>query len=200
MSVAGFVLTGGAGRRLGSDKALLPWPGGPTLLDHAVRRLARVCADVAILSGRRSRHLDRGVAVVTDAAGAEAPLAGVLAALEATAHPAGLFLAVDLPFVPGSLLRHLVGLAGEGDAVVPATAQGPEPLCAVYSRASAAAIRRRVEAQDWRMTSFWPEVSVRMVTDDELRRFGDPGRLFLNLNTREDYEAALRLAEAGAAG
>lgn len=200
MSVAGFVLTGGASRRFGSEKALLPWPGGPTLLDHAVRRLASVCADVTILSGRRSRHRDRGIAVVTDVAEGEAPLAGVLAALEATAHPFGLFLAVDLPFVPEALLRHLVGLASEGDAVVPATAQGPEPLCAVYSRACAAAMRRRVEAKDWRMTSFWSEVNVRIVAADELRRFGDPGRVFLNLNTREDYEAALRLAGSATTG
>jgi molybdenum cofactor guanylyltransferase len=196
----GFVFTGGASRRLGSDKALLAWPGGPTLLDHAVRRLSRVCADVTILSGRGRRYPDRGIAEILDAPEGDAPLAGVLAALEATPHRVGLFLAVDLPLVPEALLRHLVYLADEGEAVVPVMPKGPEPLCAVYSRACVAAIRRRTGAADWRMTSFWPEVSVRTVAEDELRRFGDPGRIFLNLNTSEDYEAALRLAESDVAG
>jgi molybdopterin-guanine dinucleotide biosynthesis protein A len=195
----GFVLTGGASRRFGSDKALLPWPDGPTLLDHAVRRLARVCADVTILSGRGRRHADRGIAEILDTPEADAPLAGVLAALEATPHRIGLFLAVDLPMVPEALLRHLVHLAVESEAVVPVMPKGPEPLCAAYSRSCVAAIRRRAEAADWRMTSFWPGVSVQTVAEDELRRFGDPSRMFLNLNTREDYEAALALAEMGAA-
>jgi molybdopterin-guanine dinucleotide biosynthesis protein A len=199
-SAGGFVLAGGASRRFGSDKALLPWPDGPTLLDHAVRRLARVCADVTILSGRGRRYPDRGIAEILDAPEGDAPLAGILAALEATPHPFGLFLAVDLPLVPEALLRHLVHLAVESEAVVPVMPKGPEPLCAAYSRSCVAAIRGRVAAADWRMTSFWTEVSVRTVTENELRRFGDPGRIFLNLNTSGDYEGALRLAESDVAG
>jgi len=40
------------------------------------------------------------------------------------------------------------------------------------------------------MTGFWPDVRVREVGLSELKAFGDPGLMFQNLNTPEDYEEA----------
>jgi hypothetical protein len=37
------------------------------------------------------------------------------------------------------------------------------------------------------MTSFWPEVRVRTIGQEELAAFGDPGELFRNLNTLDEY-------------
>ena len=37
------------------------------------------------------------------------------------------------------------------------------------------------------MTSFWPDVRVRTMAEDELAIFGDPAVMFRNLNTTEDY-------------
>jgi molybdopterin-guanine dinucleotide biosynthesis protein A len=97
-----------------------------------------------------------------------------------------LFLAVDLPGVPVPLLSRLIALAHEADAVVPVTARGPEPLCAVYSTRCLEAVRRRVTQGDLKMTSFWPDVRVREVGEDEIALFGDPGTLFHNVNTPND--------------
>jgi molybdopterin-guanine dinucleotide biosynthesis protein A len=38
------------------------------------------------------------------------------------------------------------------------------------------------------MTSFWPDVRVRVVEDEELGAYGDVASMFLNLNTPEDYD------------
>jgi molybdopterin-guanine dinucleotide biosynthesis protein A len=131
------------------------------------------------------------VPVIVDALSESSALVGVLSGLLALERPLGLFLAVDLPHVPASVLRHLAELAGGFDVVVPAGARGPEPLCAVYARECLAPIRRSVERGDLKMTSFWSEVSVRAVLSAELAAFGDPARLFLNVNVPEDYERAL---------
>jgi molybdopterin-guanine dinucleotide biosynthesis protein A len=186
-SPAGFVVAGGHSRRMGRDKALLPW-GDTDLLGHALARLRGVAGDVRILCGPEPRYLDRGVPVETDLVHDTGPLAGVLTGLTAATGRPGLFLAVDLPRVPVALLARLVALAEGADAVVPRSSRGPEPLCAVYGPACLEPIRRRVAAGELRMTSFWPGMRVREVRAEELAAFGDPDDLFRNLNTPADLE------------
>jgi molybdopterin-guanine dinucleotide biosynthesis protein A len=176
---------------MGSDKALLPW-GEATLLDHALARLRKLSDDVRILCGPEPRYQDRGAPVVTDAEPPTGSLIGVLSGLRVLERPLGLFLAVDLPNVPVELLRHLATLTAEAEVVVPEGARGPEPLCAVYGRDCLEPVRRAVARGDLKMTSFWPEVRVRRVAALELGRFGDPERMFLNLNSSEDYARATR--------
>jgi molybdopterin-guanine dinucleotide biosynthesis protein A len=185
VSVIGFVVAGGRSRRMGRDKALLPW-GRTDLLGHALERLRAVTGDVRILCGSGPRYLDRGVPVETDLVPDSGPLGGVLAGLTAAAGQSALFLAVDLPGLPVSLLVHLVGRAGGCDAVVPVSSRGPEPLCAVYGPGCLEPIRRRMGAGELEMTSFWPDVRVRELRVAELAAFGDPDDLFRNLNTPAD--------------
>src|SRR5262249_28339515 len=144
----------------------------------------------AILSGPTRRFVDRGLAVHPDLLVDTGALGAILTGLAALGEGCGLFLAVDLPLVPVGLLRHLLGLAKEQDAVVPVTTGGPEPLCAVYAWSAAAAIRARIDRGELKMTSFWADVRVRQVGVDELRPYGDPDRMFLNVNTPADYERA----------
>jgi molybdopterin-guanine dinucleotide biosynthesis protein A len=105
---------------------------------------------------------------------------------------AGLFLAVDLPLVPVSLLRRLLELSEGNDAVVPVSPGGPEPLCAVYGRACLEPIRRRAEEGRFAMSAFWPDVRVRRVGVDELLPFGDPAEMFRNVNTPDDYRRVMQ--------
>jgi molybdopterin-guanine dinucleotide biosynthesis protein A len=185
----GFVVAGGQSERMGRDKALLPWHG-TTLLDHALRRLGDVCGETRILSGPEDRYREHGQTLVDVVAGA-GPLGGVGAALgRLPAGGVGLFLAVDLPHVPSALLSRLVSLAPGFDAVAPMTGKGPEPLCAVYGRGCLGPILRRLDEGERKMTCFWPDVRVRLVGEAELAVFGEPARLFWNINTPEDLAAA----------
>jgi molybdopterin-guanine dinucleotide biosynthesis protein A len=81
----------------------------------------------------------------------------------------------------------LAGMPDDADAVVPVSPGGPEPLCALYRPRCRGAVRARLAAGDRRMTSFWPEVRVRTVEGQALAAFGDPQRLFHNVNSPEDY-------------
>ncbi len=51
-------------------------------------------------------------------------------------------------------------------------------------------MRAAVARGELKMTGFWSEVRVREVLPAELEAFGDPARLFLNLNEPADYERA----------
>ena len=182
----GFVVAGGLSTRMGRDKARLAWQG-TTLLDHAIARLAAVCRDVRILCGPVPRYEDRGRPLVVDGIPDGGPLAGLAAGLASAGDAAGLYLGVDLPLVTIDLLAALAALGGDADAVVPVTADGPQPLCAVYRKGCLGAVRARLAAGDRRMTSFWPEVRVHRVEGTALSAFGDPRRIFHNVNAPADY-------------
>jgi molybdopterin-guanine dinucleotide biosynthesis protein A len=191
-----FVLAGGDSRRMGVDKALLPW-GESTLLDHALDRLRRVVDDVRILCGPAPRYTGHGAPVVVDAVREAGALGALLTALERSPREWILLLAVDLPAVPSGLLTHLVERAATADAagrdaVVPVTERGPEPLCAAYRQTSLPAIRRALAASDRRLTAFWPDVRIVTLGESELACFGPTGTLFANANTPEEYERTLR--------
>ncbi|HVD78078.1 MAG TPA: molybdenum cofactor guanylyltransferase [Vicinamibacteria bacterium] len=186
VEVTGFAVAGGRSQRMGSDKALLAW-AGTTLLEHTLARLRDVCAEVCILSGVQIRYASYGVPAHADLVPEAGPLGGVHAGLRNLGVSLGLFLGVDTPLVPSPLLRALVAAAGGFDAVVPVVGGRPEPLCAVYRGTCLAPVQRRLEAGERKMTSFWPDVRVRTMAEDELASFGDPAVMFRNLNTTEDY-------------
>jgi molybdenum cofactor guanylyltransferase len=185
----GFVVAGGRSRRMGRDKALLPW-GSSTLLDDALARLRTACADVRILTGAEPRYLDRGATVVLDYVRDIGPLGGIEAALASPGVAAGLFLAVDMPFVPVALLQALIAWGDDADAVVPVAAGGAQPLCALYRRSCLEPVRASLKAGDYRMTGFWSQLRVREVPESDLARFGPPATLFDNVNTPADYTRA----------
>jgi len=182
----GFVVAGGRSERMGRDKALLPWAGS-TLLEHALVRLRAVCAEVRILAGAEGRYTGYGAPVITDRVRDAGPLGGIEAGLENLGGAFGLFLGVDTPLIPPALLGALVGAAAGFDVVVPLVAGRPEPLCAVYGERCREPVQRRLASGERKMTSFWPDVRVRTMAEDELAAFGDPTEMFRNLNTPEDY-------------
>jgi molybdopterin-guanine dinucleotide biosynthesis protein A len=175
---------------MGTDKALLPWGDG-TLLDRALATLRAVCSDVRILSGPGPRYADRGARVETDRQAA-GPLAGLETALVAAESRPALLLAVDLPWVEPPLLSKLLSLFPGHDAVVPVV-ERPQPLCAIYAPTCLEPVRARLAADERKMTSFWPDVRVRQATEADLAGFA-LDRIFRNLNSRDDYEEARRLA------
>jgi molybdopterin-guanine dinucleotide biosynthesis protein A len=193
VSLVGFAVAGGRSRRMGRDKALLRW-GETDLLGHAITRLRAVTEDVRILSGGEPRYSDRGVPVEVDPAPDLGPLGGLAAALDAASGDDVLLLGIDLPLIPSALLTRLVELVPGFDAAVPVSARGPEPLCAFYGAACQEPVRRRIASGDLRMTAFWTNVRVREVGPSELRAFGDPEELFLNVNAPADFERAQALS------
>ncbi len=192
--VVGLALAGGESRRMGRDKALLPWAGGD-LLGHTLARLRAVAAEVRIVSGPEARHGERGVPVDRDPG--QGALLAVLAGLGAARGRAGLVLAVDLPLVPSTLLARLLEESHDADVVVPISPRGAEPLCAYYGPACLEPIRRRTERGELKMSAFWPDLRVRRLEPRELADLGDPELLFLNVNTPSDFERARAASTTG---
>jgi molybdenum cofactor guanylyltransferase len=185
---AGFVLAGGRSSRMGKDKALLTL-GGEPLVKRAVRKLGKVCSEVAIAGG--TRELMQFGRVVPDESAGCGPLGGIVAALGQSSFEWNLFLPVDAPFVPVSTLNALLLMAKSSGMGVMARAEGVmQPLCAVYSRQSLGVLQQELAAGRWKVTRAIEAAGPINVMDFE------DASWFVNLNTPEEFVEAEKHLEA----
>jgi molybdopterin-guanine dinucleotide biosynthesis protein A len=200
LKTLGVVIAGGASTRYGSPK-LLAEVGGVRIVDRVAAALGEVCTErVAIVNDpdiARSVGLDWR----PDAVAGGGAVAGLLTAVRwAVERGAEAILAVgaDMPFVPPTLLRALAAAleATDADAVLPASGgrRGLEPLCAAYRVRCEPAIAAALARGDRRMIGFHAAIRVEQLAAHDVRRHGDPDRIFFNVNTPADRELADRMA------
>jgi molybdopterin-guanine dinucleotide biosynthesis protein A len=119
---AGFVLAGGQSTRMGRDKALVPFAGRP-LIEHTLATLREAGLPASIAGGQPA--LAACAPLIPDAHPALGPLSGICAALASTSAPLAVFVPVDLPLLPASLLQYLLRHAQlSGDPITLASVNG----------------------------------------------------------------------------
>ena len=80
--------------------------------------------------------------------------------------------------------------------MIPRSRRGYEPLCAIYSRACAAAIRERLMRGELEAARLPDGVRVAEVGPETLAAYDPDGLLLVNVNTPHDYERAKEVLEA----
>ena len=189
--VTGLILAGGQSKRLGRDKALLPWPresSETTLLHHVHGVLAAVCDEVIVVGNRADLT---GFTVVPDVSAVGSSLTGLVSGLQAARTPLALAVACDMPFLNVQLLRALVALASdEWDAVAPVIRDEPETLHTVYHRRSLATAKQMLQAGDLKLARLIGRLHVRRISSNEVREFDPDLASFENVNTSEELSQA----------
>lgn len=132
MTVAGIVLAGGAGRRMGGlDKAALQ-VGGISLLDRVLGAAGPVCDRLLVVGPAREVAV-AGVAFVSEAVPGGGPVPAVLAGVAACPEcDVALVLAVDLPLLGSTDLARLLAALDSAEAAASDEPKGPNPLLAAY--------------------------------------------------------------------
>lgn len=119
-------------------------------------------------------------------------MAGVHAALSA-GHDV-LAVAWDMPFVTTALLRLIrdTGAASGADACIPESdsPHGIEPFCAWYSRAALPSLETFLRDGGGAARDFLRTVKVFRIPTATIRAVGEPGQLFLSVNTADDLARA----------
>ena len=194
MTAGGVVLCGGKSTRMGVPKATLPF-GPETMLQRVVRLLAtQVSPIVAVAAADQALPpLPGDVIVARDEREARGPLEGLRAGLKALPESvdAAYVTSCDVPLLVPAFVKHMLGLLGDHDIAVMEIDGFTHPLSAVYRR-SVLPLAESLLAQDrLRPVFLFDAVKTRRVAPDEMRVADPDLRTLRNLNTREDYEAAL---------
>jgi molybdenum cofactor guanylyltransferase len=206
---AGFVLAGGQSSRMGKDKALLEF-AGELLIVRALAILRKAGLHPAIAGARSA--LSAFAPVIEDVAYSPGmgPLSGICAALSATTARYAVFLPVDQPFMPSSLITCLLSHARHSESLitVASVSGSPQTFPAVIERKALHflegrlrsgergclnAFERAANAFGRRLSILQAELFV------QSGQVSDPASLppafwFLNLNSPQDFMRAEKLS------
>lgn len=177
---------------MGQDKLPLELDGVP-LITRVHRTLESACEEVMIVGGDgpSSPRARRIPDCRPDNVG---PLAGIEAGLRVARRPSVFVAAADMPFLTTGLVRYLLGLLAERGvpAAVPRSGGRLHPLCAAYDRdAMLPAVEAALDAGVRAVREVVGGLQgVLYVGEAELRAFGDPDRLLMNVNSPEDFARA----------
>jgi molybdopterin-guanine dinucleotide biosynthesis protein A len=203
MSVGAVVLCGGESRRMGEPKAWLPF-GAERMLQRVVRLVGEAVETVVVVAapGQDLPELPAAVTVVRDDVSGRGPLQGLAAGLSALPHATDLAYATatDVPFLNPAWVARLGTLIGDHDLAIPLAGGYHHPLAALYRRETVLpAVNALLLADRLRPFFLMEAVRTRVVSAEELRIADPELRTLRNLNTPDDYRAALAefLAEAG---
>ncbi|MDP9266051.1 MAG: molybdenum cofactor guanylyltransferase [Chloroflexota bacterium] len=193
MKVSAAVMAGGKSRRMGRDKAWLDLGDGTPIVRRATNVLAGVADEVFVVANDTAYDA-LGLRVVRDRYADGGALGGIATAVAAAAGEVVLVAACDMPFLSAPVWRLLIQLAPGNDVVVPRVGGQFETLHAVYAKSGLWAMESALASRRMRVISFFPDVRVRDVGEDELRTADPELRSFTNVNTPEELETAKRLA------
>ena len=192
------MLCGGKSTRMGVAKATLPF-GPETMLQRVVRLLGTVVSPIVAVAARDQElpPLPGDVVVTRDEREARGPLEGLRAGLKALPESvdAAYVTSCDVPLLEPAFVEHMLGLLGDHDIAVMEIDGFKHPLSAVYRRALLPQVESLLAQDRLRPAFLFDAVRTRRVSPDEMRVADPDLRTLRNLNTREDYEAALM--EAG---
>jgi molybdopterin-guanine dinucleotide biosynthesis protein A len=195
-AIRGYVLAGGASSRFGGDKALARL-GGETILSRMCTLLQDVTGSVSVVAAT-NRYPDLSSAIVPDRWPGEGPLGGIITTLRATAEANGgewnLIVSCDMPFLTREWLSYLVerALASDADVIVVRSEHGLEPLCACWRTAAVVKLQDAFDEGARKITEAMSNLRMEVLDETHWNRFDTAGKLFWNMNTKQDYEEALR--------
>lgn len=190
------VQAGGQSRRMGQDKALLPFLGQP-LIERVIQRISPIADQVLVTTNNPDAYGFLGLPLFPDVHPGRGALGGLYTALHVATHPYVAVVACDMPFVNPDLLvaqrERLV--SGNYDAVIPRLEEGAEPFHAVYRRSTCLPlVLAAIQADLWRVDSWYPQANLYFMAPAELQNYDPQLLAFLNTNTPEDLAQAEQLA------
>ena len=183
----GAVLAGGRSGRMGTSKAIVELAGRP-LAQRAVAAVGSAGLEPLVVAKPDTPLPRLDCRVLSEPSEPRHPLTGLLAALRASAGRGIVALACDTPFVPAKLIRWLSEL-DDADVAVPLVGGRLEPLIARYSPAATEELERCLEQGD-SIDDAVACLGPRVITEDEIARFGDPGRIVFDVNSPADLRRA----------
>jgi molybdopterin-guanine dinucleotide biosynthesis protein A len=202
--------------RMGEDKALKPFLGRP-LIQRVIDRVSPIADEIIVTTNRPAEYefLNTSAGsvhrlrLVPDLKPGRGALGGLYTAIASATSPLVAVVACDMPFASQVFFEGALKLMveEEADVVIARVAsraergekpgQGYEPLHALYRRETCLpAIESAIDADQWKVISWFPQVKVRLLTPDEVKAFDPSGLCFWNLNTPEEFvEAEKRASE-----
>ena len=195
------IQAGGQSSRMGEDKALKTFLGRP-LIQRVVERLSLIADELIVTTNHPVEYSFLNLRLIPDLKPGRGALGGLYTAIASASNPMVAVVACDIPFASATLLEAASSImVHEGaDIVIVKGEEGYEPLHAVSRRETCLpAIEAAIDADQWKVVAWFPEVKVRVLTPDEIKESDPTGLAFWNVNTPDEFTKAEELATSQSA-
>ena len=178
------ILAGGKSSRMKADKALLSFGSFSSLAEFQYQRLKPLFSRVYIASKIKKFPFQAPLLLERDER--FSPLVALASIWENIKVDEVFVLSVDTPFVSLDIIETLCHLASKSkaDVIVSSSSRGLEPLCAIYRRSSYGAIKELLKEDSHKLHRLLERL-------DTEEMFFEEEKLFMNLNSPNDYQEAL---------
>ena len=194
IDVTGIILAGGMSTRYGTDKALAEIHGVP-LVERVVRVMAAIFRQVILITNIPEQYRFLNLPMHEDLVKGIGPLGGIYTGLKRMEGGAGFVAACDMPFLNPNLVRHMVAIREDCDAVVPKMDWKIEALHALYSKNCLPAIEKFIDSHQYQVFKFFSQIDVCYIDEGEIRVHDPDLRSFYNVNDPQEWQDAVRLAD-----
>jgi molybdenum cofactor guanylyltransferase len=186
---AGIILAGGLNSRMGGrNKARLSFQG-QTILDRLIRLLRDFFDPLLIVTNQPRDYLDEGLTLVTDLIDIRSSLTGIYTGLFYAPRPQAFITGCDMPFLKRELLELVIkNREDRWDVVVPVTAEGYQPLAAIYSRRCLEPIADQLAGRQLKVSQFYSRVAMKKIPEASVRQVDPELESFFNINTPSDLD------------
>jgi molybdopterin-guanine dinucleotide biosynthesis protein A len=187
MNISAVLLTGGQSRRMGRDKATIPFRGKP-LWQIQLDLLHKLQPAEVFVSARTDpAWRPPNVTFVPDEPPSRGPLSGVTATLARIRSSHLLVLAIDMPFMNEKHLRYLCDQIEPGRGVLSMIGDRAEPLAAIYPIEARVDFIKALSRVDFSMQTLINQL-VKMGILRVIRVTEEQQRFYRNLNKPDDLD------------
>jgi molybdenum cofactor guanylyltransferase len=185
MKLSAIILAGGRSRRMGRNKALMPFRGKP-LIRYSID-LAQNFTRNILISSNYEELQGIGFPLVHDIFSVNAPLAGIHSGLLTSSTGWNLVLTCDMPNVSAETIRYLITkLEKKKSLILPGHDGYIEPLCGFYHRSLIPIIEKnfntgKLSPLDLLETERYSIVPMEGVLNKDL------SFIFKNMNEKKDF-------------
>jgi molybdopterin-guanine dinucleotide biosynthesis protein A len=187
--MTGVILSGGKSLRMGQDKAFIEIAGLP-MIERILRVLRDLFEETLIVTNQIDPYRGLDTSIYSDAIPGHGALGGLYTGLLFSSFDTSFCVGCDMPFLSPALISYLTDKTEGHDVVVPRSADGLQPLHAVYSKNCLGAIRRAIADKKNKIIDFYPLVKVKVIPESDFSFLKGWRESFVNINTPEDLNQA----------
>ena len=199
--VTGVILAGGKSIRMGENKAFLHL-GENTIIGHIIGCLQPIVDEILLITNSPDEFAHLNIRMYSDIVPNTGALGGIHTGLTYASHDTVLCVGCDSPFLNSDLLKHLLSVLGDHDAVIPYTTNIQtcekinqkedtsfiyQTLCAIYSKRCLPIIEEMFDESDYRVHALRERIDGLMLSPKEWKPYDPKGFSFININTPDDY-------------
>jgi len=188
-NVTGLILLGGKSSRYGSNKAFVKIEG-MRLVERVALVMKSIFHRVVLLTNTPDEYVYLQIPMQEDLIKDLGPMGGIYTGLMTMSDEAGFFVACDMPFLNGKLIRRMVEVRDDFDAVVPRMGWMLEPLHALYSKRCLPVIQEAIQQRQYHIAKCFTKMRVHYMDEEELRLWDKELRSFFNINKPQDWPGA----------